>query len=249
MEERLGIPFARNRALASLEDGVEVTGFLDDDEWTGEDWLAQMLKVRRETGADCVWGPVVPVLPQGASPRLVKSGVYGHGRFPDQRKVPFAATNNVIFDRAFVERSGVRFDERLVHTGGSCMKFFRDSARKGMTIHLSAKGCAFETIPLSRLSWSWIVKRQYRIGNTLVRAEALDGGPLHRLAWVPVGLVVMLLGALATPFVFSPKTSIGGLAWALRGAGLIGGAFGLAIREYAPKRLSAERVTDGAAAP
>lgn len=245
VEERLGIPFARNMVLDAAGDGVDFVAFLDDDEWVDETWLAEMLKVRRETGADCVWGAVIPQFPPGTSRFMIDSGIYGHEDFPDKLKVPLAATNNVLIENSFIRRNALRFDERLVNSGGSCVRFFRTGAKRGMTIYLSRLGAAFEEIPRSRLNWSWIVKRQYRIGNTLVRADALDAPFWIKLGWAIAGVLCALFGAvLSIGVIVSPTAGRRGITWFLRGVGVVGGAFGLAIGEYAVPRLSREREID-----
>ena len=250
VEATQGIPFARNKALDAVGDDVDLVAFVDDDEWVGEDWLTEMLRAYYDMKADCVWGPVIPVFPKGAKQIFVTSGIYGHENFPDRRKVPLAATNNVLFDIRFVRRAGLRFDERLVHSGGSCVRFFRLGDRAGMRIYLCATAQVYEEIPPSRLSWSWIIKRQYREGNSLVRADTLDSSFLRRLIWMIAGLLVSLSGLLMLLIFFWPRMWGRGLVWAFRGLGILGGSFGLVVREYAPARLSGERNIDkGSALP
>lgn len=246
VEPRLGIPFARNRALSVAYDQAHWIGFLDDDEWVETDWLAELLTVRSETGADCVWGHVKPVLPPDAPSAFSDRRIFGHYEARDRARVPVAATNNVIFDLAFARRHGLRFDERLKHSGGSCVRFFRESVRRGMKIHVSEFGVAYEEISRSRLSWGWIIKRQYRSGNSLCRAEILDKGLTTRVVFFFLGLSVVAGSALPSLIFFMPGMSLRARMWLLRGLGICGAAVGLVIGEYAPKRLESERRLDHA---
>lgn len=246
VEARLGIPFARNRALSVAYGKAHWIGFLDDDEWVESDWLAELLKVRLATGADCVWGHVRPVLPPDAPGAFSDRRIFGHVEASDRARVPVAATNNVIFDLAFVKRHGLWFDERLKHSGGSCVRFFRQNARRGMKIHVSKFGVAYEEISRSRLSWWWIIKRQYRAGNSLCRAEILDKGFTTRVMAFVIGLIIIFGSTFPSLLFFVPGVALRARMWLLRGLGVCGAAVGLVIGEYAPKRLESERRLDNA---
>lgn len=246
VEARLGIPFARNRALSVAYGKAHWIGFLDDDEWVESDWLAELLNVRWATGADCVWGHVKPVLPPNAPRAFSDKRIFGHFEARDRTRVPLAATNNVIFDLAFARRHGLWFDERLKYSGGSCVRFFRESVRRGMKIHVSEFGVAYEEIARSRLSWWWVIKRQYRAGNSLCRAEIIDSSLIKRILFFVLGLLISIGSALPSALFFMPGISLRARMWLLRGLGICGAAVGLVIGEYAPKRLESERRRDNA---
>lgn len=64
-EPRAGVANARNAGLRAAKGGA--IAFLDDDEIAPHNWLSELLRVQRETGADVVFGPVLTEL--AAPPR------------------------------------------------------------------------------------------------------------------------------------------------------------------------------------
>ena len=56
VEPRRGIPYARNRAIASIEGRADFVAFVDDDEIPAPEWLDELLHVQRSYDADVVAG-------------------------------------------------------------------------------------------------------------------------------------------------------------------------------------------------
>ena len=57
------VSLARNAGVAATSG--DLLAFLDDDETAGEGWLAALVAVAEASGADAVFGPVLPDFPDG----------------------------------------------------------------------------------------------------------------------------------------------------------------------------------------
>nr|MCU0790756.1 hypothetical protein [Nitratireductor sp.] len=64
-------------------------------------------------------------------------------------------TNNWLCDMAWLNASGLRFDERLLVTGGSDTAFFREAKKAGCITRWCPDAVVYETIERERLSASY----------------------------------------------------------------------------------------------
>ncbi|MDQ0689839.1 glycosyltransferase family 2 protein [Arthrobacter sp. W4I7] len=242
VEAHQGIPIARNAGLASVPNDSHFICFIDDDEWPSPDWVEQMLLTQQATNADCVLGAVIPVYPPDAPKWVVRSRVFESWAFPDQAPLTAAATNNVMVSAAFIRRVGIRFDERMRVSGGSDYLFFRQAVAMGMRIVWSAGAPVYESVPRTRMNIRWVLRRQYRLGNTFAVAGRLSGKLPQVLACGFKGLLRLGLGAIMLPgLAVSPYRGMRALVHVFRGAGMIGGSFGHILEEYSQSRLGADR--------
>jgi GT2 family glycosyltransferase len=238
VEQSQGIPIARNRAIDAAPADTDLICFLDDDEWPEPDWLDAMLAVRARTGAQCIHGPVAPAYPEAPPPYFVRSRVFERKRNADAAPINYAASNNVMIDYRYMRERHMRFDERLRFTGGTDYVFFNQAVRDGMQIRWAEGALVHDVIPASRMTWKWLLRRQYRLGNTFALRDRLYGTrseQARRAAYgcARVGLGVVMLPALAV----SPRWGMRALTHVLRGAGMVNGIFGHSYEEYAPVRL------------
>lgn len=235
IETESGIPFARNRALDEAPDGTELFCFLDDDEWPVDHWLDAMLAVREATSADCVYGPVEPVYPADAPDYFVRAGVFERRRRQDRQQINYAASNNVMFDYPLFRRLGLRFEERMRYTGGTDFVFFNQAVRKGVRIFWADAALVYDIVPASRMTWQWVLQRQYRLGNTFAVAESLYGSRKSAMYRFVYGMARIGLGVAMTPaLAVSPRIGMRALTHLLRGAGTVSGLLGHAYEEYRP---------------
>ncbi len=242
VEPEQGIPLARNRGISEIPSDAEFFCFIDDDEWPGSAWIQELLKTQRATNADCVHGAVIPVYPTGASAWLIKSRLFESWQFADRERLGAAASNNVLISKEFMRRTGHRFDVRMRMTGGSDYLFFRQAVALGMHIAWSASAPVYEDVPPNRLTWHWIIQRQYRLGNTFSVSERIAGTRFGVMLWAFKGLIRMCLGAAMLPaLIFSPYYGMRSIIHLIRGAGTIAGAFGHAHQGYAPAVLARDR--------
>jgi glycosyltransferase involved in cell wall biosynthesis len=238
VEPNQGIPLARNRALVSVPPDTDLVCFIDDDEWPVDNWLDAMLAVYLSTDADCVYGPVAPVYPSDPPEFFIKSRVFERKRNRDGAQIGYAASNNVMIDYRFVREHELRFEEKMRFTGGTDYRFFYLAVKKGMRIFWAENALVYDIIPESRMTWKWVLQRQFRLGNTFAVTDAMDGSlgrRAYRLAYgaCRVGLGVAMLPAL----LISPYWGMRSLTHILRGAGAISGILGHSYQEYAPARL------------
>jgi glycosyltransferase involved in cell wall biosynthesis len=67
-EDRVGVVGARNRGVR--ESLGEWLAFIDDDEIAAPDWLKELLSAARTAGADCSWGVIKLILPEGSEKNI-----------------------------------------------------------------------------------------------------------------------------------------------------------------------------------
>ncbi len=241
-EARQGIPIARNAALAAAPADADFLCFIDDDEWPCERWLDAFLELAGETDADCLYGPVEPVYPAEAPRWFVRSRIFERRRFADGARLSIAASNNVMITTSFLRRTKLRFDERMRFTGGSDYLFFRQAAACGLTIRWAEHALVYDSIPRSRMRWSWIFRRQYRIGNTFAVSERILGRRRLLIRRSLVGVARVGGGVLMLPMlVVSPYYGMRGVTHMLRGLGMLVGLMGHRLEEYAPHAMALDR--------
>lgn len=238
VEERQGIPIARNRAMDSAPADTDLFCFLDDDEWPVDGWLDSMIATWQATGADCVYGPVEPVFEGEVSDWLRLSRLYDRKKYREGQRLDFAASNNVMFNLRRFRDLELRFDERMRFTGGSDYLFFNQALRRGVSVHWSEAALVYDMFPASRLSIQWQRQRQYRLGNTFAVATRLEGSGSEKIRQFIKGVARMGLGAVMSPaLLVSPYWGGRAIVHMLRGAGITVGMLGHAYEEYAPRRM------------
>ena len=150
-------------------------------------------------------------------------------------QLDFAYTGNALVHRSVLEPAGAPFSERFGLLGGEDTHFFMRVYLKGAKIVWAADARVHESIPAARMSVSWLVRREYRRGNTLsLCLRELEDSWARRLKRVVHGLVRLGQGAalvVAAP-VFGRQTLVRGFQRAAFGAGLITGLGGHAYQEY-----------------
>lgn len=233
IEGRAGIPIARNRALDLAPADTDLFCFIDDDEWPCDGWLQHLLTAYRNSKADCVHGPVIPVYPKTKSNFFIKTKVFECKKFPNEAKINFAATNNVLFNLKLFRELEIRFSERMRFTGGSDYLFFKTAVQKGVKINWASEAIVYEDIPHSRMTWRWILQRQYRLGNTFAVSDRVQGGLRSRIWRICYGVARVGLGLVTLPAMpISNYWGMRGLVHLLRGAGMVAGTFGHDHQEY-----------------
>jgi hypothetical protein len=232
-----GIAAARNRALE--EAGPEaVVVFIDDDEQPSEKWLPTLLGCWEETGAAAVVGPVISRFDGTPDPWIDAGGFFRRLRHPTGTVVTTAATNNLLLDMAQVGE--LRFDLGFGLSGGSDTVFTRTLSATGGRIVWCDEAPVRDLVPAERATREWVRARAFRIGNSDSRAQVhlapAGGRPIARLRASGRGLVRVLggsarlvLGRLAGSTTHHAR----GTRTFLRGLGMLRGAWGSYVSEYA----------------
>jgi succinoglycan biosynthesis protein ExoM len=236
VESRRGIAQGRNRAVRlARAAGADVVVFLDDDEVPEPDWLDQLLAVHHDTGADIVTGPVVPVFDE-QPPRWVEAGrFFERPRYPTGRRIHYARTSNVLIAMPVFGDEDEPFAEWFGLSGGDDTHFFLRARLAGRRIVWADEATVSEAIPASRVDARWLVKREYRRGNTLsICLRDLMDSPGRRARRAAQGVLRLVQGGLL--LLAAPVRGRAGAVQALQrvalGAGLLSGLFGVRYDEY-----------------
>ena len=189
-EPRVGIPFARNRALAeSSEAGAKWLAFIDDDCLPQGDWLKplhEMGESRRATAVAGGWEFVA----KGQKSRWLPLGAFGKKTYTLQGQayqagdsLPTAYTRSVLIDISadgLIQKEKISFDESLTHVGGSDVRFFKQLVSKGGKILFCPDSHVLEFYSGKRLTLRWHMLRRIRnVQNLLERKEVT----FRELAW------------------------------------------------------------------
>ena len=227
------ISIARNACLEAA--GGDFLIFMDDDqEVVSGDWLTEFLSVANATRADAVLGPVLAVYDEDA-PRWMRDGDF-HSTRPvvADGKIRTGYCGNTLLRLSSAVVAGRRFSLALGRSGGEDTDYFTRLHRAGGRIAYAPGAAAREPVPASRASFTWLVKRRFRSGQTHGR---LVGEGTTRLALARA----CLLAAAKGGYCFG---SAGVIAFsavrrnhsALRGvlhAGAVAGLLGVGeIRQY-----------------
>jgi len=146
----------------------EVLLFTDDDTRLPQDWIAQYLKVFRETGAEGVAGPVRPVWlekrPEWLSDRLVKQmGMVDHRpeRFViDQDRYSFIGPNC-----AYTRRLFDKIGSFLAGDPAEDVEFFLRAFRSGHKLVWEPAVAVGHKVQPEQMTWAYLVKRFVRQGR------------------------------------------------------------------------------------
>lgn len=240
-EKQRGIAQARNRALdEAAAANAAWLAFIDDDEYADPHWLERMTGMAARSGAAAVVGALLPDF-EAPPPRWIESGGFlAIKKYQEGQPLDFGNTSNVLFDFAFTQRHGIRFDTAFALTGGEDTLFFEDVQRAGGGIVFCRSAIVYETIVPHRARLGWLVRRWIRSGNTdgrivmrtrpgfKARALTVFGGGLARMA-VGGGLAL-----LTAPLVLAGRGHVPAehLRVASRGVGFAMSALGSTIEEY-----------------
>ena len=234
-EPRIGIPFARNRALREVGSRVRYVAFIDDDEYPHRLWLQELIKVQRRCDADVVAGPVLPQFPEPVAEWVRTGRFFERERYQTGAHLRRAATNNALLLWPALRSRGIWFDERLATSGGSDHLYFRVAHNSGVRIVWADEAVVYETVSPARANTRWLVRRAYRIGNTSGLVDRI--APASRMGlllraikagvWVVRGLVRVPLG-----LALGRASLVLALQDIARGAGNITGLCGRPKREY-----------------
>jgi glycosyltransferase involved in cell wall biosynthesis len=230
-----GISAVRNAILEHARvTGADFIAMIDDDETASPNWLADLLSMQRETGADVVGGPVESRFAVAPERSIVQSRAFRTEQRPAGLTYPIRGTGNVLIaTAALAKRAWPSFDSSFGLTGGGDTEWFMRLAKLNVVFAWAPTALAVETVPVERADRRWILQRAYRAGNCNMRvalkhrsARGLLGNLLN------VGVTVGSAPLLA-PLLLAPQRRL----WLLRAwwtaAGRLAALTGGHYREYA----------------
>jgi len=231
IEGRKGIPVARNRALdEALAIGADALCFIDDDEYPDVAWLDNLVACWKSTGLQLIGGPVVVApAPAGANAwqRFINDSLAARAVRRNRSTARAAAagrrftvvTNNWLCDLAWQRGAGVRFDERLLVSGGSDTAFFRAARLAGCRTGWCPEAVVLETSLPERLSMAYQFRRAASQSMHHFAMKAPKRGVANVASTVLVAAMRAVLGlALLVVPVFgiaSPVIGVRSLGWSL----------------------------------
>lgn len=168
-DPRVGIPFARNKALEwSLNSNADFLAFVDDDEIVNKSWLVELFSEIEDRGLDLVGGPVFPMVSDQKlnwSEALVLRGLKLRAKRIADRNNRLTqsngdgditiVTNNWMCRLDFLRSKNIQFDESLCFSGGSDVALFRSVKQAGCKSGWAPKAIVAEELPRSRLTFSY----------------------------------------------------------------------------------------------
>lgn len=241
VESAPGIVAARNRALDETQHS-DLLVFIDDDERPRPQWLETLVATYRETGATAVMGRVVTLYDsESVDPRIAAGDLFARERMPTGTSIQVAAAGNLLLDLRQIRDLGVRFDERLGLCGGEDTLFSKTLVRNGAHLVFCDESVADDYIMPERLTRRWLRNRAVSQGNVSVSVEILLAGSATarlkaRAHGVRLGLARLGGGTARTLFgvvTRSQRHQARGIRATFRGLGMIAGAAGHRVEEYA----------------
>ncbi len=167
-ERKLGIPFARNRALEeALKLGANWIAFIDDDETPDNVWLQELISAAETMDGDVFRGIVVQCYPKEAT--YPSPSEWTLPDLPAGFEFRSAATNNVMFRASLIEASGLglRFDTNMRFSGGEDTEFFERANLRGARIRHVPTAIVHEDIPASKATLSYYLSTEARMASNV----------------------------------------------------------------------------------
>lgn len=167
------ISLTRNRSVARAR--CDWLAFVDDDERAPAAWLRRLVRIARNSAADAVLGPVVPVLPADAPAWIRRGGFHEWARLKTGSVVPpnRLRFGNVLLRTALLREMAQPFDPGYGRTGGEDGDLLARLVQRGARIVWCDEAVVNEPVEPARLSLRWLLLRALRGGQDHAR---------HRLA-------------------------------------------------------------------
>ncbi|MEO1140410.1 MAG: glycosyltransferase family 2 protein [Pseudomonadota bacterium] len=226
------ISVARNGALSHSH--ARFLAFIDDDEIASPDWLLHLIQKIEHENADAVLGPVEAFYPEGAPEWMQRTRIHATMPVWVDDKIITGYTCNVLIDRRSPALDNCSFDLSLGQSGGEDTAFFADMVSKGGRIAFAPKALLRETIPPNRVSFGWLLRRRFRMGQTHGRLVAEDGTSI-RLWAITLCKVAYCAGGTALQVLNTDRRNKAILRGTLHLGALSGMAGGPVLRQYGPE--------------
>jgi len=189
------ISIARNACLASVQS--DWIAFVDDDEIPSPVWLGELIAEAERGGWDAVLGPVQAVYPDLSPPWLKACDLHSTRPVWVRGRIETGYTGNVLLRRALIERAGLAFPTELGRSGGEDIDFFYRLRDAGGRIGYARAALVHEPVPLARTNLGYLLRRNFRQGQTHARRLKRSSGLRPTMLHLPAAMAKALLLGLA----------------------------------------------------
>ena len=238
VEPRPGHTYAYNRAFGTAcraSPAPDYIAVLDDDEYPEPNWLSEMIAVGSDYDVDIVGGPVLPVF-DDPDHWLAGSGIFEPTRYATGRVPVIYGAGNMLVRRGVLEHYlDEPFRHEFAFTGGSDEDFFWRCRRDGRSFAWADDARVLETVPRSRTSVGYVLRRKFRNGTGVTRMErGLKRDFRGAVRGWCKGFGLIAVGILSLPIAAcrGRGAMVRSLIQAARGAGRIAAEFGILYEEY-----------------
>jgi succinoglycan biosynthesis protein ExoM len=235
------ISIARNAGMEAARRSGDWIAFIDDDEFAGDDWLAELAATAAAANADVVFGPVRAIYTPD-SPRWIREGDFHSHRYLENRRIiRDGYTSNVLIRLTSPALRGQRFLESFGRSGGEDTEFFRRAFLRGAVMRFAAGASVFEEVATARASFRWLVRRSFRAGAAYGRAKRLHRpGQVRALGMAMESGKVLWSAAAAGLSAYRRDRAFTWLFRAARHAGALAYLLGLSVPDsYGGERSGA----------
>jgi glycosyltransferase involved in cell wall biosynthesis len=165
VEPRQGIAMARNAAMENATG--DFVAFIDDDEFPVPGWLLTLFKTCGQFAVDGVLGPVKPHFDEEPPKWLVRGKFHERETYPTGLAVDWrnGRTGNLLFRRSIVTADSQAFRPEFL--AGEDQDFFKRMIAKGHSFVWCDEAVAYEVIPPSRWTRSYLLRKALFQGSCL----------------------------------------------------------------------------------
>jgi glycosyltransferase involved in cell wall biosynthesis len=191
-EPRQNIALARNKVLGDARG--DFIAFIDDDEFPAPDWLEKLYAACQTYKAAGILGPVRPHFDEPPPRWIVQGQFCERPEHPTGRVMKWdqSRIGNVLFRRSILDGTPEPFKPEF-GTGGEDKDFFMRMTARGLVFVWCNEAIAYETVPPSRCS------RVYMLKRALLRGRNILKHPVGRLGLLGRSVVAVPLYSLALP--------------------------------------------------
>lgn len=186
-EPRPGVATARNTGVAAARGSL--IAFLDDDEEAPPSWLATLLAVHREHGADVSFGAIRGRVPEGSgwATAYLERLFSRSGPAQSGPTVMHWGCGNSLLTRATALADPLPFDPALDQIGGEDDVLFRRLAKGGRRFAWAAEAWVWEHAPAHRATLNYAMQRAFAYGQSPSQAASYRRDPLGIAKWMMIG--------------------------------------------------------------
>jgi len=187
------IALTRNKAV---ENSIgDFLGFIDDDEFPGDNWLLELYKAIKKYKADGILAPVLPVYEEEPPNWVLKGKCFDRPSHPSGYVLKWknTRTGNVLIKRDLFKKPDQWFDPNY-GSGGEDKDFFRRKIQDGCVFIWCNEAPVFETVAPVR----W--KRTFMLKRALLRGKVDYNTSTKKYSSVFKSLVAITIYTLGLPF-------------------------------------------------